>query len=246
MKNNKNDLDKRTKSPILRRCKTTNNTDFDKFKNNLNNLTLNNNDKNILFTHNNNIKDKLNIINNERKNSFKYSITNDGSTVSVHGNTINGLPIIQGVCSKCINSELIKLKNINQKLYTYNNIKNARILETEKEKLIEIQHLNTENDLNKPLKEKIREKVIINYLKKEQNLKNKKCNYNNIKTEIDKCLSNNYKISKFSVPSIGLEKFKNKYLPTKEQYINNLNEQILQKKKAQEKDCGETNLFINL
>ena len=51
------------------------------------------------------------------------------------------------------------------------------------------------------------------------------------------------------MPSIGLEKFKNKYLPTKEQYINNLNEQIKQKKKSEEKlkkkEQDEFNYYTN-
>ena len=51
------------------------------------------------------------------KSSNDNNATNDGSTVSIHGNTIHGLPIIQGVCSKCINNELIKLKKINNKIY---------------------------------------------------------------------------------------------------------------------------------
>ena len=253
LNNNKNDLEKRIKTPIIRRCKTSNNInniDLNKFKINLNDYDLNkNNYKNIFFTHKKYVSDKLNIINNnERKNSVKYSVTNGGSTVSVHGNTINGIPIIQGVCSKCINNELIKLKNINKQLYTYNNIKNSRILESEKEKLVE-QNANFENGLNNPIKDNIREKVIIDYLKNEQYLKNKNFNHYNIKTEVDKYLLNSNKLSKFSVPSIGLEKFKNKYLPTKEQYINNLNEQIKQKKKSEEKlkkkEQDEFNYYTN-
>ena len=248
-----NYLEKRIKTPIIRRCKTSNNInniDLNKFKINLNGCDLNeNNYKNIFFTHKKYISDKLNIINNnERKNSVKYSVTNGGSTVSVHGNTINGLPIIQGVCSKCINNELIKLKSINKQLYTYNNIKNSRILESEKEKLVE-QNANFENGLNNPIKDNIREKVIIDYLKNEQYLKNKNVNQYNIKTEVDKYLLHSNKLSKFSVPSIGLEKFKNKYLPTKEQYINNLNEQIKQKKKSEEKlkkkEQDEFNYYTN-
>ena len=154
LNNNKNDLEKRIKTPIIRRCKTSNNInniDLNKFKINLNGCNLNENIyKNIFFTHKKYVSDKLNIINNnERKNSVKYSVTNGGSTVSVHGNTINGLPIIQGVCSKCINNELIKLKSINKQLYTYNNIKNSRMLESEKEKIIE-HNSNVENGLNNP------------------------------------------------------------------------------------------------
>jgi len=256
LNNNKNDLEKRIKTPIIRRCKTSNNIDnidLNKFRINLNNYKLNNNYKNIFFENKKFISTKSNLINpennNERKNSVKYSITNGGSTVSVHGNTINGLPIIQGVCSKCINNELIKLKNINKQLYTYNNIKNTRILESEKEKLIE-QNPNREYNSNKPIKNSIREKVIINYLKNELYLKSKKyINQYNTKSEVDKYLLNSNKISKFSVPSIGLEKFKNTYLPTKEQYINNLNEQIIQKKKSAEKlkkkEQAEFNYYTN-
>ena len=70
-----------------------------------------------------------------------------------------------------------------------------------------------------------------------------------MKIEVDKYISNGNKITKFSVPSIGLEKFKNKYLPTKDQYINTLNEQIIQKKKSEEKirkkEKDEFNYFTN-
>ena len=89
----------------------------------------------------------------------------------------------------------------------------------------------------------------MNYLQKEQNLKNK-MQYNdyNMKSKVDKYLINGNKISKLSIPCIGLEKFRNKYLPTKEQYINNLNEQIILKKKTKErqnkKDKDEFNFFL--
>ena len=207
------------------------------FKIKLNDLSMNNNYKNIYSTNNKYIHNKSNIINidkREHKDSVKYSITNDGSTVSIHGNTINGLPIIKGVCSKCINNELIKLKDINKKLYTYHNIKNSKINDLIKDELIE-EYSNKENNSKKPIKERIKEKVIINYLKKEQYLKNKNYHQLNKNNKIENYLSNFNKITKFSVPSIGLEKFKNKYLPTKEQYIDSLNEQILQKKKSEEK-----------
>ena len=237
----KNYQKERTKTPIIRRCKTSNNICSNKLKINLNNFAMNNNKKNF-YTNNKYISDKLNIINNEFKestNSVKYSVTNDGSTVSVHGNTINGLPIIQGVCSKCINNELIKLKNINQKLYTFNNIKNSKVQNS----------INELIDPNKQTKEKIREKLIINYLKKEHYLKNKNFNQNNMNPEIEKYLLNSNKVTKFSVASIGQEKFKNKYLPSKEQYINNLNEQIIQKKRAEEKmkkkEQDEFNYYTN-
>ena len=239
-----------TKSPIIRRCRTSNNLDLNRFNINLNNFSMCNNYNQNLFSNNKYIFDKTNIINNqkiEHKNSVKHSVTNDGSTVSIYGNTINGLPILKGVCSKCINNELIKLKNINQRLYTYNNIKNSRINDLQKDKLLE-QNSNSENELNKQIKERIKGKVIINCLKKEQYIKNIKYNQY-MKTEVDKYLSNGNKITKFSVPSIGLEKFKNKYLPTKDQYINTLNEQIIQKKKSEEKirkkEKDEFNYFTN-
>ena len=200
-----------TKSPIIRRCRTSNNLDLNRFNINLNNFSMCNNYNQNLFSNNKYIFDKTNIINNqkiEHKNSVKHSVTNDGSTVSIYGNTINGLPILKGVCSKCINNELIKLKNINQRLYTYNNIKNSRINDLQKDKLLE-QNSNSENELNKQIKERIKGKVIINCLKKEQYIKNKKYNQY-MKTEVDKYLSNGNKITKFSVPSIGLEKFKSR------------------------------------
>ena len=208
-----------TKSPIIRRCKTFDNIESNKNINNISNKEENNNNFIKRFYTNNNNKYKftnidlnkakdafklriLNRVNSynynnakyQKKDSFnsvKHSVTNDGSTVSIYNNSINGLPIIQGVCAKCINNELINLKLINKKKYT---------------------------------------------------------DYN-MKSKVDKYLLNNNKISKFSIALIGMEKFRNKYLPTKEQYINNLTEQIIHKKKRQEKqnkkDKDEFNFYLN-
>ena len=248
-----------TKTPIIRRCKTSNNMDFNKIINNyplkrdykkkfslqdkiiLNRANLFNLRKDLTIK-------PVNIINNTNiprkdSNSVKFSVTNDGSTVSIHGNTIHGLPIIQGVCSKCINNELIKLKKINNKIYKTRNIYNdifPKMYYTEKDKLIE-QNSSAEFNLNKPVNERIKERVITNYLKKEEYFKNKNpISQYNMKLEADNyILNNNSKISKFSIPSIGLEKFRNKYLPSKEQYINNLNEQIIENKDK------ENNTFQN-
>ena len=245
-----------TKTPIIRRCKTSNNMDFNKIINNyplkkdykkkfslqdkiiLNRANLFNLRKDLTIK-------PVNIINNTNiprkdSNSVKFSVTNDGSTVSIHGNTIHGLPIIQGVCSKCINNELIKLKKINNKIYKTRNIYNdifPKMYYTEKDRLIE-QNSSAEFNLNKPVNERIKQRVITNYLKKEEYFKNKNpISQYNMKLEADNyILNNNSKISKFSIPSIGLEKFRNKYLPSKEQYINNLNEQIIEKKRTYEKE----------
>ena len=274
---------KNIKTPIIRRCKTSNNYELNRIMNNINNDELKNNKYKKIYSINNKyIPGKLNIIQpkndlttknintknnnynnitlNPSSNSVIHSVTNDGSTVSIYGNTIHGLPIIQGVCSKCINNELIKFKNIHKKIneqrnnYTnYTNYKNIlpKMYFTEKDKLIE-QNSNAEFNLNKPVKERIKQKVINDFLKKEQYLKNKNkklIEKYNMKLEVDKYLLNNNKISKFSIPCIGLEKFRNKYLPTKEEYINNLNEQIIEKKKAKEKEIkkvkDEFNFYAN-
>lgn len=266
-----------TRSPIIRRCKTANNYELNKIINNINNDSLKNDNKyNINYSINNKYTpEKLNIIHqkndltlkhcntinnnknntslNRPSNSVIYSVTNDGSTVSIYGNKIHGLPIIQGVCSKCINNELIKLKNINKKIYNQRNgyYNYNRMYFTEKDKLIE-ENSRAEFNLNKPVKERIKQKVINDFLKKEQYLKNKnkkQINQYNMKLQVDKYLLNNNKISKFSIPCIGLEKFRNKYLPTKEEYINDLNEQINEKKKSKEKEIkkikDEFNFYTN-
>ena len=252
-----------SRTPILRRCKTLNNSESNKNINNINNEELKNNFTKTFYFNNkykydkidlNKSKDffKINILNRANSysnnkiikkdsfNSVKYSVTNDGSTVSIYNNTINNLPIIQGMCAKCINNELIKLKSINKNIYNQIN---------EKDKLI--RHNSTsEFNLNIPVKENFKQKVIINYLKTEQNLK-KKIKYNdfNMKSKVDKYLLNNNKISKFSIPYIGIEKFRNKYLPTKEEYVTNLNEQIIEKKQTEEeqnkKDKEEFNYYLN-
>ena len=277
--NNKSNIYNRNiiaKTPLIRRCKTLNNVESKKnINNNISNGEPNNNlmksfninnkykfDKIDLNAPKDSFKIKmLNRINSYNNNKFikkesinsvKYSITNDGSTVSIYSNTIHGLPIIQGVCAKCINSELIKLKNINKKIYNQRNEFNNNIFLkkyfAEKEDLIK-HNSTSEFNLNKSVKENLKQKVIMNYLQKEQNLKNK-MQYNdyNMKSKVDKYLINGNKISKLSIPCIGLEKFRNKYLPTKEQYINNLNEQIILKKKTKErqnkKDKDEFNFFL--
>ena len=252
-----------SRTPILRRCKTLNNSEPNKNINNINKEEVKNNFKKTFYFNKEYKYDKIDlnkskdffkiktlnransfsnnkIIKKDSFNSVKYSVTNDGSTVSIYNNTINNLPIIQGVCAKCINNELIKLKSINKNIYNQIN---------EKDKLI--RHNSTsEFNLNRPVKENLKQKVIINYLKTEQNLK-KQIKYNdfNMKAKVDKYLLNNNKISKFSIPYIGIEKFRNKYLPTKEQYVTNLNEQIIEKKQTEEeqnkKDKEEFNYYLN-
>ena len=279
--NNNNETNKRNKiqrnrithTPILiRRNKTLNDLDLNGIGPNFNNnnYLTNNNDKyritkinkiNITNKFNNNVEDLS-------SNSVKYTATSGGSIVSIHHNKIHGLPILQGVCSRCINSELIQLKDINKKLnkcspISYNNFdfleieqqrnqelkrrillkvnndKNRLLIgpmNNEKNKLIE-NNSKAECKLFKPAGDPIKEKVLQNFFKKEQYLRNKKLIPYNINLDVDKYLKNNNKnITKFSVPSIGLEQHKNKYLPTLEQYRNVLYNQILYKEQKEENE----------
>ena len=266
---------------LIRRNKTLNNLDLNEIgvsNNNNNNDTINNN---YLANNNNKYKikkitkiNKINLdnkfkVNNEASsNSVKYTATSGGSIVSIHNNKIHGLPILQGVCSRCINHELIQLKDINKQLDKCSNKKfdnydllqieqqrnqelrnrillkvnkdKSRLLQgpiyNEKNKLIE-KNSNAKCKLFAPQGDPIKDKVLDNFFKKEEYLRNKKLIPYNINLDVDKYLKINKNIiTKFSVPSIGLEQYKNKYLPTLEQYRNGLYEQILYKEQKEENE----------
>ena len=255
---------------MLRKNKTFNNLDLNDIGLNSNiNITNNNNKYEINGMNKINIADDKNNNNLEDySNSVKYTTTSGGSIVSIHNNKIHGLPILQGVCPRCINSELIILKELNKKINKYSPIqdynydilenqkqrdkelkerillkvkynKNRLLPETqnyEKNKLIE-NNSKAECKLFKPAGDPIKDKVLENFFKKEQYLRNKKLIPYNINLDVDKYLkNNNNNITKFSVPSIGLEQHKNKYLPTIEQYLAGLSNQILNKKNEEEKE----------
>lgn len=254
---------------MLRKNKTFNNLDLNDIGlNNNMNITNNNNKYEINGMNKINITDKNNNNLEDYSNSVKYTTTSGGSIVSIHNNKIHGLPILQGVCPRCINSELIILKELNKKINKYSPIqdynydilenqkqrdkelkerillkvkynKNRLLPETqnyEKNKLIE-NNSKAECKLFKPAGDPIKDKVLENFFKKEQYLRNKKLIPYNINLDVDKYLkNNNNNITKFSVPSIGLEQHKNKYLPTIEQYLAGLSNQILNKKNEEEKE----------
>ena len=177
---------------------------------------------------------------------------------------------MQGVCFRCINNELIILKELNKKINKFSHIqdynynydfsenekqrqkelkerillkvqynKNRLIPQThnyEKNKLIE-NNSNAECKLFKPAGDPVKDRVLENFFKKEQYLRNKKIIPYNINLDVDKYLkNNNNNVTKFSVPSIGLDQFKNKYLPTVEQYLSELSNQILSKKNKEEEE----------
>ena len=269
---------KNTRTPILlRRNKTFNDINLNEIgindnTNKIYNNNYNSNNDNLYKYKINDIK-KINInnrnINNNREetNSVKYTTTSGGSIVSIHNNKIHGLPILQGVCPKCINSELIILKELNKKIkkfspiQDYNNYdmlenekqrnnelkerillkvkynKNRLLPETqnyEKNKLIE-NNSKAECKLFKPAGDPIKDRVLDNFFKKEKYLRNKKMIPYNINLDVDKYLkNNNNNVTKFSVPSIGLEQHKNKYLPTIEQYLSELSKQVINKKNLEE------------
>ena len=278
-KNKKNRIqrNRNAHTPILiRKNKTLDKLDLDNIGINNENELLSLKNKKYKINNINQIKN-LNIINTINKNnadnysnsrsSVQYTQTSGGSIVSIHNNKIHGLPILQGVCPRCINTELIILKELNKKINRFTPVSNENydILENEKKrdeelkekillkvkynknrfftetqnyeknKLIE-KNSQAECKLYKPAGDPIKEKVMEKYLKKEQYLKNKKLIPYNINLDADKYLKNNNYITKFSVPSIGLQKHKNKYLPTIDQYIKSLSNQIIDKKNEEEKE----------
>lgn len=114
----------------------------------------------------------------------------------------------------------------------------------EKNKLIE-KNSNEECKLFKPAGDPIKEKVLQNFFKKEEYLRNKKLIPYNINLGIDKYLKNNNNITKFSIPSIGLQQYKNKYLPTEEQYLKELYNQILNKQQKEENEKKKEKSLYN-
>ena len=262
----------------IRRNKTLNNLDLNEigvytnnYNDTINNNYLRNNNnkykiKKITKINKINLNKQFNYNNETSSNSVKYTATSGGSIVSIHNNKIHGLPILQGVCSRCINSELIQLRDINKELDKYSNkkynnydflqieqqrnqeLKNRILLKVnkdkskllqgpiynEKNKLIE-KNSNAKCKLFVPQEDPIKDKVLENFFKKEEYLRNKKLIPYDINLDVDKYLKNNKNaITKFSVPSIGLEQYKNKYLPTMEQYRNGLYDQILYKEQKEE------------
>jgi hypothetical protein len=178
------------------------------------------------------------------------------------------LPILQGVCPRCINSELVILKELNKKIkkftplqdYSYDMLENEkqrdkelkeRILlkvkynknrllpdnqNYEKNKLIE-NNSKAECKLFKPAGDPKKDQVLDNFFKKEKYLRNKKLIPYNINLDVNRYLENNdNNVTKFSVPAIGLEQHKNRYLPTIGQYISELTNQIVNKKNKEEKE----------
>ena len=267
---NKIQRNKMTHTPILiRKNKTLNDLDLNGINNKSNIITKNNKYKinNINKIKTINIINKTNDDDYIKENSTKYTTTSGGSIVSIHNNKIHGLPILQGVCPRCINSELVILKELNKKINKYTQIinKNYDMFENEKQrdkelkdrillkvkynknrlfpetqnyeknKLIE-RNSKAECKLFKPSGDPIKEKVMEKFFQKEQYFRNKKLIPYNVNIDADKYLKNNNNITKFSVPSIGLEKYKNKYLPTMEQYIKGLSNQIINKKNEEEKE----------
>ena len=108
---------------MLRKNKTFNNLDLNDIGLNSNiNITNNNNKYEINGMNKINITDKNNNNLEDYSNSVKYTTTSGGSIVSIHNNKIHGLPILQGVCPRCINSELIILKELNKKINKYSPI----------------------------------------------------------------------------------------------------------------------------
>lgn len=170
---------------------------------------------------------------------MKYSTTSGGTLISIHNNKINGLPILKGVCPRCINYELIQIKDINKKL----NIKKLFTEQNEYDEKLKLIENNSKAECNlfKPAGDPRKDKVLQNFIKKELCLRTRKpypCNNIQIKNKL-----NNGKV-KLSIDLVGAQKAQNKCLPTLNQHLTELS--ILEARKKNQEEKNKFNLNQNL
>ena len=95
--------------------------------------------------------------------SEHYTMTSNGSYVSIHSNKINGFPILKGVCAKCINTELIKLKEIKTKINKIKNLNNYDLMQIQEQRDNELKNrINSKVDQIKKLSELAKQKTFPN------------------------------------------------------------------------------------
>ena len=188
-------------------------------------------------------------------------MTSNGSFVSVHSNKINGLPILKGVCAKCINNELIKLKEVNTKINKIKTINKLNLMEIQEQRSNELKNkINSRIEQKNKLAELAWQKMFPNTEKNKliENIQKEECKIylpsnNPIRDKVmerfnqkEKRILNlkpipynvdveNYLLKNNPPNKLSIPNIGlnnyNKYLLTVEQYKNWLDNQILDKEK---------------
>ena len=217
------------------------------------------------FIKNNRVNDiDLNQITYQSKTPIKRIEKTKTSINSIKKNdNLNGVIVTEGVCSNCINKELMKLHNLHPKekkleedpfsIQAKRNIiqkqniqlkvnrnykltqKSIENIETkdEKTKLIN-QNQNADFIMYKRSFDPLKKRTLERYLKNQDLLLNRE--YNGYNKEKDDFYNKPNPVTDGSVDAIGRKSFKNKYLPSTKQYTSILNKQIENKKNRIKKE----------
>ena len=178
-------------------------------------------------------------------------------------NNLNGVIVIEGVCSNCINKELMKLHNLHPKekkldedpfsIQAKKNIiqkqniqlkvnRNYKLtqkaienmkIKDEKTKLIN-ENQNADFYLFRKTFDPLKKRTLERFLKNQELLLNRE--YNGYNKEKDDFYNKPNPVTNGSVDAIGRTIFKNKYLPTKKQYTSFLTKQIENKEIRKKKE----------
>ena len=258
-----------------------NNHDINNNNNYYNNNNYNNNinDNNIILKKKTELK-KINI-DNERlsktpdksiqlnsRNSNIYSKSNSNKIIK--NGLIKGKIVLEGICSNCINLELMKLHNfeekdknlgddpftiqakrrnefeqriqlkVNRNFHLSQKAAENTVKMDEKTKLIN-ENLKADFPLFKSSNDPLKKRTLERYKKNEECLLKRR--FNGYNKNLEDYYNKPNPITDGSVDAIGRNKLKNRYLPTISQYKNYLYQQILSKenKIKMEKDKDKEN-----
>ena len=256
-----------------------NNNNNNYYNNNFNNYNNNINDNNIILKKKTELK-KINI-DNERlsktpdksiqlnsRNSNIYSKSNSNKIIK--NGLIKGKIVLEGICSNCINLELMKLHNfeekdknlgddpftiqakrrnefeqriqlkVNRNFHLSQKAAENTVKMDEKTKLIN-ENLKADFPLFKSSNDPLKKRTLERYKKNEECLLKRR--FNGYNKNLEDYYNKPNPITDGSVDAIGRNKLKNRYLPTISQYKNCLDQQILSKenKIKMEKDKDKEN-----
>ena len=227
-----------------------------------------NNDNNFFtesFIKNNRVNNiDLNELSYKPKTPIKRIEKSKNLTNSIRKkNNLNGVIVTEGVCSNCINLELMKLHNLHPKekkfeedpfsIQAKRNIiqkqniqlkvnRNYKLtqkaienmkIKDEKTKLIN-ENQNADFYLFRKTFDPLKKRTLERYLKNQELLLNRE--YNGYNKEKDDFYNKPNPVTNGSVDAIGRTIFKNKYLPTKKQYTSFLTKQIENKEIRKKKE----------
>ena len=227
-----------------------------------------NNDNNFFtesFIKNNRVNNiDLNELSYKPKTPIKRIEKSKNLTNSIRKkNNLNGVIVTEGVCSNCINLELMKLHNLHPKekkfeedpfsIQAKRNIIQKQNIQLKvnrnyklTQKAIENTHIKDEKTklinenqngaflFYKKTFDPLKKRTLERYLKNQDLLLNRE--YNGYNKEKDDFYNKPNPVTDGSVDAIGRKTFKNKYLPSTKQYTSFLNKQIENKEIRKKKE----------